>query len=176
MIHAARESMMIRTFAGRVRLVWLGCIGLSFALSGCGSSQKAYGEDEGLKNMQRLSQLLNLHRVKNMGRLPASDEAFKQFLKTVKPEELQNFGITVDVDSCLVSPRDKKPYVINYKAVAGTPPPPTKPGERPTAGLGGRQLLAWEQEGSGGKRYVLYAEGGSVVLMTDAEFNEGAPK
>jgi hypothetical protein len=155
------------------------CLALGMFLAGC-TQKGGDGPSAAQTNMQNLMRLRNNYMGKHMGRDPASEEEFKKYAKGLKPEELKDMGIT-DIDACFVSPRDKQPYVINYGAKFGTQSGMDK-GGKAKEGMAPRThppVFAYEKTGSGGKRFVALAMGGSVVEVTEKQFTEeyggGAP-
>lgn len=161
--------MIGRAVASASCLAWLGTLGACLFIAGCG--QKPTGaQDEGEANMRRMMRLLTKHQQTHMGRLPTNDDDLKKWAKTLKKEDLDLLQIT-DLEAVYISPRDKKPYVVNYKVSDPTRYSATKKKDAKT----GKQILVHEQDGSGGKRYVALSQGGSIELMPDAEFKEHAP-
>lgn len=95
------------------------------------------------------------------GQPPASEEEFKTYLKTIRPEALKSLNVT-DIESLLISSRDKKPYVIRYGKVQGP------------AGPGGMPVFAYEQDGIDGRRYVATSVG-AVAEVDETKFRELVP-
>jgi hypothetical protein len=88
------------------------------------------------------------------GRPPADEEEFKAFLRSLPPEQLP--GQPGDIDALFVSPRDNQPYVVRYN-IGSTMPGPGQPME----------VVAYEQTGVGGRRYVAFALGGVEEVSED---------
>jgi hypothetical protein len=80
------------------------------------------------------------------GQPPKSEAEFRAFIEAKGKPLLASFGIA-DVESLFTSPRDKKPYVVRYGVVTGPPGP------------AGQPVIAYEQEGVGGKRFVASSLG-----------------
>ena len=68
-----------------------------------------------------------------------------------------------DVESLFVSPRDGQPYVVRYGLKFGGPSP------------GGSPVVAYEQTGVGGYRYVAFAVGGAEQV-DEKRFRELVPE
>ncbi|MFO0816875.1 MAG: hypothetical protein U1A77_02960 [Pirellulales bacterium] len=138
-------------------------IGLFFSaamfLSGCGgTAEKAAQEASNLKPLMVLyGQYIGMHR----GQPPASEAEFKAYIKSVKPEVLKSLGAE-NPDSLFTSSRDQKPYVIIYGPASGPPGP------------AGQPVVAYEQEGVGGKRYVASTLG-AIEEVDETRFRELVP-
>lgn len=65
------------------------------------------------------------YTAKHRGQTPKNQQEFEKFLASVNPSEFANFGATSPAE-LLVSPRDGKPFIVNYGASAD-PPSPTNP-------------------------------------------------
>jgi hypothetical protein len=70
----------------------------------------------------------------------------------------------------LVSPRDKKPLVIRFGVTSREPP--RKVAEDAPPILPDGPLLAHEQDGERGKRFVVYAGSGRVEEVDETRFQE----
>src|SRR5688572_10887572 len=107
--------------------------------AGCGGgAQQVAKEASTLKPLMVLyGQFMGQHR----GQPPASEEEFKAYVKSVDPNFFQTFAVK-DADALFISPRDSQPYAIIYGPASGPPGP------------GGQPVVAYEQQGVGGKRYV----------------------
>jgi hypothetical protein len=112
-------------------------------------------------NMKPLAVFYGQYLAAHRGQPPANEAEFKTFLKTLRPETLQSLEVT-DVDSLFLSKRDQKPYVIKYGKVTGP------------LGPGGMPVMAYEQEGVAGKRYIATMVG-AVAEVDDARFRELVP-
>lgn len=141
------------------RVITLALLG---AACGCGGRGRSNHEQEAspLKPLVKFyGDFVNQHA----GRPPGGEAEFKVFLKESKNAERLKveFKIT-DIDKLLISPRDNKPYVIFYGAMSKSPGP------------GGAPVVAYEKEGSGGKRFVASALG-AVEGVGDAAFRRMVP-
>jgi hypothetical protein len=83
--------------------------------------------------------------------------------------ELQKFGLELPsveggpvslTDAFLVSPRDQKPIVVRYGL------------DLSTSNTGKEPLLAYEEDGVNGRRFVVYAVSGNVTELDSAAFEE----
>lgn len=97
----------------------------------------------------------------NRGRPPANEQVFKRFIEQRHPEALQQPGVE-SVDDLFISPRDKKPYQVFYGRL------PQQPGYQ------GHDIVAYEQEGTGGTRMVATSMG-AVFTLTEEEFRQALP-
>ncbi len=142
---------------------WL-AVGIGFLLAlvavAAGCSRTASQATES-SNMKPLAIFYGQYLAAHKGQPPADEAQFKEFVKTLRPELLKSLEVA-DVNSVFVSTRDKKPYVIRYGKVAGPPGP------------GGVPVVAYEQEGVGGKRFVATTVG-AVAEVEDAKFRELVP-
>ncbi|HEY7423970.1 MAG TPA: hypothetical protein VH682_06960 [Gemmataceae bacterium] len=85
-----------------------------------------------------------------------NEKGFKAYLAGLSKERLAQYQIT-DIQETLISPRDGKPFVINYNTPLGGPTP-----------------AIWEETGVNGRRYVLSPDG--KVQELDNEQLEQASK
>jgi hypothetical protein len=132
---------------------------LSFA-SGCSENQSAEREQSNLKPLSVFyGQYLGMHR----GQPPASEQEFKQFLQTISKDRLASMQVK-SIDELLISSRDGKPYVILYA-------PPSKTGKE----LPSTTVVAYEQEGKGGKRFIARMLG-AIEELDEAKFKEAVPQ
>jgi hypothetical protein len=129
---------------------------VSLGASGCGFSQAKARQRE-------TSTLRPLFMIYAMaGKNAASEEAFKKYVASLPQEELTKWG-AADRESLFISNRDHKPYVILYGDAAKSGPP----------GPAGFPVIAYEQEGVGGKRYV--ASSMAIEEVDDARFHALVP-
>jgi hypothetical protein len=126
----------------------------------CGCTRNASQETES-SNMKPLAVFYGRYISMHQGQPPANEAEFKTFLQSLSPDSLKSFNVP-DVESLLVSTRDKKPYVIRYGKVTGP------------AGPGGMPVVAYEQEGVDGKRYVATMVG-AVEEVDEGRFRELVP-
>jgi hypothetical protein len=136
-------------------LVGLACT----AMGGCGSRQKSLArEQSGLKRVAILyGRFLSQHR----GQPPANEAEFQKYVKSLPPADLASFGIE-DSKRLFISNRDDKPYIIIYGEPKGPPGP------------GGAPVIAYEQEGKDGKRWVASSLG-AVEEVDEARFRQLVP-
>lgn len=139
--------------------VWLPMVLATLSLTaGCGNPDKVAQESSNLKPLVVMyGQFIGQHR----GKPPADEAEFKAFLKKVDPERLKSFQVT-DVDSMFISTRDKQPYVVRYGKVEGP------------AGPAGLPVVAYEQTGVGGKRYVASSVG-AIQEVDEETFRKMVP-
>ena len=133
---------------------------LAFLLvvAGCESQKQAAQEAATIKPLALLyGQFTGQHR----GQPPKSEREFKAFVESQGKPLLDSFGVS-SVESLFASPRDKKPYVVRYGAVTGPPGP------------AGQPVIAYEQEGIAGKRYVASSLG-AVEEVDAATFQRLVP-
>lgn len=95
-----------------------------------------------------------------IGKAPKDEETFRKALGSAEPSTLSRFHIH-SPDELFVSPRDNQPFVIRY----GTPP--GVPGSM-------KDILAYEQVGARGTRFVLYSDP-YVDEVSAAKWKEIAP-
>jgi hypothetical protein len=144
-----------------MRTLCLLIAGVLFASLGCGPAGKSNREQEesGLKPIALFyAQFIPQHQGK-----PPKDEAeFKAFLKEPKNAELleRDFHVA-DIDAMFISKRDKKPYIVIYGPSSGEGP-------------AGQPVIAYEQEGVEGKRFVA-SKLGAVAEVDEAAFAKMVP-
>jgi hypothetical protein len=166
---------MNRHWIKGARWVCLGALGVSLLLLGCTSrSARQNPTEEGIRDAQKVfTKFMATHQ----GRGPKDEAEWKDFLSKLTSKDLQEMGIE-DVNKALTSPRDNQPYVIVYGQSGSGAPSNVKPDGRapskPPAQYR-RPIVMYEKVGSGGRRYVLYSQGGGFQEVTDAEFKEMMP-
>jgi hypothetical protein len=128
-------------------------------LFGCGPNQQKIQSES--SNLKPLAIMYGQYVAKHQGKPPASESEFKEFIKSDGAAFLKSFHVD-DPESIFTSSRDKKPYVILYGPVTGPPGP------------GGQPVVAYEQEGEGGKRYVATPVG-AVEAVDEARFRQLVP-
>jgi len=144
-------------------------------LTGCGSGTQMASAPEGRERIERLKGLIQMYQQQNNGQMPKDEATFKAWLTKIPANMQQTLRESLKVqrlDELMISPRDNKPYVINYKA-----PGLMMMGGKPGKPTGDKPMLTWvayEADGVGGKRWVvdLY---GSAVEMDDATFRSKYP-
>lgn len=134
---------------------------LVIASVGCGGTQSASQETES-SNLKPLAVFYGRYVAQHRGQPPANEAEFKKFLSSLPPEELQQFAVD-SVESLLVSSRDGQPYVVVYGKPTGPP-----------LGPGGMPIIAYEQTGVNGKRFVASSIGG-IEEVDAARFQELVP-
>lgn len=166
MLPNQREDRPKRIWIRRWRLA--GLLGSSVVwlavLVGCQTSSSDKLDDTATR-LQKLHTLLSVYlvegkpvqgeRTNETGR--PNEEGLKAFVATLAPHRKETFGIT-DTQEIFVSPRDGQPFVINY--------------DMPSSG---HVLAIWEQTGTDGKRYVVYADG-NVEEVDEETFSKIKPK
>ena len=141
--------------AGGWAVVLVSCI----SLPGCGGGSSPREQQE--SNLRKLTVLYNQYRGENRGQAPASEDEFKGYLDSLPSETLEGLDVT-DAESLFTSPRDGKSYVLIY----GSPGGPSDSGQPP--------VIAYEQEGKGGKRLVATSLG-AIEEVDEARFKELVP-
>lgn len=111
------------------------------------------------EHLRPLAVLYGKFLSSNMGKPPADEKAFRDFIKTLPATELETYGVK-EVESIFTSTRDNKPYVLVFNATSANPGEPV--------------VVAYEQEGLAGKRYVATSLG-EVKLVDLAELQKLVP-
>ena len=124
--------------------------------SGCGSGVISSSQDE---VKIRLAKLYNLYRAfDEKNRKPApSEDALREFGKSLSPQERTERSIGDDLENIFVSPRDKQKFVVQYNLKMN----PAK-----------NQALAWEATGQNGMRFVALTMGGYIAEYDEKTLNE----
>ena len=136
---------------------WLSLFGiLTFALGCTGQDTDALNRQE--SNLQPLSILYGKYSASHRGQVPADEKAFRGFIMSLPTEDRARFKAD-DIDSLFISSRDNKPYHIVYAKEAGQ---------------GRSDVVAYEQEGVGGKRWVARSLG-ILEEVDEARFKELIP-
>jgi hypothetical protein len=118
-------------------------------LPGCSSKSPEPTEDAGLVRLRTVGLAYRIHFF-HFNRPPRSERDLRRTFT-----ELGVQGAEPDLEEQLRSPRDGQPYVVIYGV-------PLDSDYRST-------VLAYEQNGSGGSRYV-FTQSGDIKLLADAEF------
>lgn len=124
----------------------------SLLLLGCGANAKTQ-----VNQSSHLRTLVALYNSASgqLGRAPASEEEFKEFVQSKAMSTLEKMEIA-NVDDLLVSQRDGQPYVVIY----GKRPPGVR-----------RDVIAYEQTGVDGVRQVGF-DLGMIEDVPPEEFGE----
>jgi hypothetical protein len=149
------RSHALRTVVG-VCLV-LGSLVLCLVAGGCGGSQRRSQEREE-SNLKPLAVFYGKYIGQHRGQPPASEKELKEFIRSAGADQLASFNVA-DVDSLFVSPRDQKPYVVLYGRAAP---------------VGKDRVVAYEQKGKNGKRFVAN-DLGQIQEVDEARFKEMVP-
>jgi hypothetical protein len=132
---------------------------LACLATGCSSRAKETAREQ--SHLRRLALVYGRFLSQHRGQPPANEAEFKKFAQSIPAANLAAFGIS-DPNGIFVSNRDKKPYIVIYGKPKGPPGP------------GGSPVIAYEQEGKGGKRFVASAVG-AVEEVDAVRFRELAP-
>jgi hypothetical protein len=134
------------------------CALMALVLSGCSSGlpPETAAQEE---HLRQLAYMYGRYMAMHQGQVPGSEREFRAFIEQLGPEERSRFGVGEELDSLFVSPRDKQPYAVAYQKPFGLP---------------GQELIAYEQAGVNGKRYIadLLAD---VREVEEAEFRQRVP-
>jgi hypothetical protein len=153
-VYSSSGEVFVTGVAVRVVLVMS-----AFALlvAGCSHVDKPLAKES--EHLRPLAVLYGKYIASHMGQPPADEKVFRDFIKTLPANELESYGAT-NVDAIFTSTRDNKPYVILYNASSANP--------------GEAAVVAYEQEGALGKRYVATSLG-EVKLVELAELQKLVP-
>jgi hypothetical protein len=136
------------------------CIGLMSTVVGCGRGG-SHPSPASESHLKALAVFYGRYVQRHQGKTPPDEAAFKKFLAGLRPEERGGL-LKGTVDELFLSPRDKQPYVVRYNVAVSAPGPKGAP------------VIAYEQSGASGKRYVATALG-SVELMTADQLRQLVP-
>lgn len=154
----------------------LGVAVLSLALAGCAKRGKSVKAQE-RSNLAKLATLYYVYISRHQGKPPASEAEFKTFINSLSAEDMKKAGVN-DVDSIFTSERDGQPYVVLYGADAARLPASrgAKAPDIATAGTVSFPVIAYEQQGRDGKRFIARAvAGGGVQEVDETEFKQQVP-
>ena len=129
-------------------------------LVGCGSPEKTQSVERETSHLRWLIRLYT--HARQRGQAPQSEQEFKQFMQSMDRAALDRTlaaAHVTSIDELFISERDGLPYVIFY-------------GQRPTGVA--NDLVAFEQTGVGGTRYVGYGLG-IVEEVDEQRFKELVP-
>ncbi len=124
---------------------------------GCGTKTASKPQQE--SHLKPLALMFGQYTGQHRGQAPSDEAVFKQFVRS-NTAFLSNFK--VDGENVFVSERDGKPYVILYGPPKGPP------------GLAGAPVVAHEQEGIDGRRFVANSLG-AVQEVDETRFRELVP-
>jgi len=139
----------------------LGLVTFCAFLVGCSSHQANLEQEQ--SNLKPLATLYGRFIGQHRGQPPANETQFKQFINSGGKDLLSSFNVS-SADELFVSSRDGKPYVVLYGPEAAKGPP----------GPAGSPVVAYEQEGVGGKRFVASSMG-AVEEVDEARFKQLVP-
>ena len=144
-----------------MRTQYLLFFGIAFACFGCGpqGEPNRVQEESGLKP---LAIFYGRFVAQHQGMPPQNEVEFKAYLKEpANVEELLEIHKVADIDALFVSSRDKKPYIVIYGPTSGEGP-------------AGAPVVAYEQEGVDGKRFVASSMG-AVEEVDAVRFQKMVP-
>jgi hypothetical protein len=121
-------------------------------LSGC--HKKAVPLAPAQSHMMKVIPVLSAYRVAH-GKAPHNTEEFANWVKKMKPDELQKLGVD-SAEDALTSPRDHEPYQV-------APPRTGFPGPQP--------VLIYEKVGVNGKHMIVSGMGTSGEVTEEALHN-----
>jgi hypothetical protein len=148
------------TYSSFSRLAVLCLVSLAFAVAiGCKSQQNSLPREQ--SGLKRLALVYGRYIARHRGQPPASEADLKKYVQEMSPADLKAFGVE-DANRIFISERDGKPYVIVCGQAKGPPGP------------GGAPVVAYEQEGKDGKRWVA-SYLGAVEEVDDARFRQMVP-
>jgi hypothetical protein len=129
------------------------------AITGCGSQNKSLAREQ--SGLKKLAIVYGRFLARHQGKPPADEAEFRKYVESLSPADLTPLGID-DSKRLFISDRDNKPYVIIYGQPKGPPGP------------GGAAVIAYEQEGKAGKRWVASSLG-AVEEVDEARFRQWVP-
>lgn len=136
------------------------CWSLAVVLTtGCTGPQNASSERE-QSNLKPLAILYGQFMGQHRGQPPKNIKDFKEFAAS-KSEMLNQFKVA-NADALLTSSRDGEPYIVVFGKASGPPGP------------GGAPVIAYEQTGKDGKRWIATSIG-AVAEVDEAEFRRLVP-
>lgn len=141
---------------------WLAAVYFLAAVCGCSDRGRSNVEQEA-SSLKPIAIYYGSFVGQNRGQPPKSEAEFKAYLREQKNAESlkASFKIT-DIDKMFISSRDNKPYVIYYGVIPNS------------SGPAGAPVIAYEEQGLGGKRFVASAVG-AVQEVDEAEFRRMVP-
>lgn len=130
---------------------------LSVLLLWAGCSTKTASKPMEESRLKPLVLLYGQYTGQHMGKPPANEQEFRDFVSR-QTAFLQQFQIS-DSSQLFISERDGKPYKVVYR------------GDRSPGQLLGAPIVAWEQDGVNGKRFVGNTLG-AVKEVSEDEFRQ----
>jgi len=169
----AREAVEVEAVGYTARIWAQSALALILAASvGCGSGDSPGQAPTGKQHIESLGRVIQMFQGQNRGRAPGSEQELKAFIAKIPEGFKQSIRESLSVsgpEALLVSPRDNKPYIINWSLPnmmsAG------KPGSTPAINV----WVAHETEGVDGKRFVLSGYG-TADEFDEATFRSRFPK
>jgi hypothetical protein len=141
------------------RVIYCLCLVLFFA-PGCRRGPQGAPEAD---RPQALARLAGQYIARNRGQPPKNPDQLKAFARKLAGEDLQRIGIDpAQLDEFFFSKRDGKPFVFRDLARLGK-------------AAGPNTVVLYEQEGSGGKRIVVFPTG-QAEEADAARFKELVPE
>ena len=128
--------------------------------AGCTSSQTKESRD---RENSHLRWIVKLYLHASQGHAPKNEREFKQFISGIDPAIRDRTLAAAEVksmDELFISERDGLPYVILY-----SPPP-----KGVASGV-----IAYEQQGTEGERYIGYTKG-IIEKVDEQQFDTLVPK
>jgi hypothetical protein len=139
------------------------CLLPALGIFGSGCSSDGPPQSESDKHIKALVVLYGKFIPRNRGVGPASEEAFKKFIKSLNAQEVQHLGVDpANIDALFISPRDNQTYAFAW-GIKADPGPDGK----------GRAIV-WEQTGVKGKRMVGDSLG-NIEELDEAAFATRVP-
>lgn len=129
---------------------------------GCGGAQEQARRQEESR-LKPLAIFYGQFTGQHRGKPPTSEAEFKEFIRTQGAEQLASFQVN-NLETLFVSERDEKPYVVLYGEASKNSPP----------GPAGAPVVAYEQQGVGGRRFVASSMG-AVEEVDEARFKQLVP-
>lgn len=114
--------------------------------------------------LKLLSQLYARYTSTHRGVPPASEKVFRDFINGLEQAEKTKRNIST-ADDVLVSPSDKKPFLVKYTTKVSNVAPGK--GEAPGQGPGNTIIAA---ESSGSSRYAVYMNG-NTTYQPESDIN-----
>jgi hypothetical protein len=131
-------------------------------LTGCSSTPPPEPEEKSA--LHKVALLYGFYTRDHKGKAPASLDELKRYAQTLKKEQLAPLKLEPgQLDAVFVSPRDREPFVLRPAPPGGAIPDPLNP-----------PVIAYERNGSGGKRYVAFVTS-NIEEVDEARFRQLVP-